>query len=217
MKKLLWTVAVAIALATVATPADAGPIYSFYCITNNGSNGAGDCAIGEAQLRVEVIDEGGTQVGFKFTNAVGFASSITDIYFDDGTLLGIASITDSGAGVAFGQGATPGDLPSGNTASPPFVTTAGFSADSDPPVSGNGVSTPTEWVEVKFSLQSPGTYATVLNELATGDLRIGIHVQSFASGASQSFINNPTPVPEPGTLLLLGAGLTGLAVRRRRR
>lgn len=217
MRKLLWTVAVAVALAAVATPADAGPIYSFDCITNNGSNGAGDCAIGEAQLRVEVIDEGGTQVGFKFTNAVGFASSITDIYFDDGTLPGIASITDSGAGVAFDQGASPGNLPGGNTATPSFVTTAGFSADSESPISANGVNGPTEWIEIQFNLQSPGTYATVINELATGDLRIGIHVQGFASGASQSFINNPTPVPEPGTLLLLGAGLTGLALRRRRR
>lgn len=86
MKKLLWTVAVAITLAAVATPAHAGPIYSFECITNNGSNAAGDCAIGEAPLRVEVIDEGGTQVGFRFTNAVDFASSITDICLDDGTL-----------------------------------------------------------------------------------------------------------------------------------
>jgi hypothetical protein len=218
VKKLLWTVAVAVVLAAVAAPANAGPIYSFHCITSNGpSGGAGDCAIGEAQLRVEVIERGDSLVGFKFTNAVGAASSITDIYFDDGTLLGIASIMTSGAGVAFAQGADPGDLPGGNDVSPSFVTTAGFSADSDSPVPKNGVSSATEWVEIKFDLQSSGTYADVIEELASGELRIGIHVQSFASGASQSFINNPTPVPEPGTLFLLGAGLTGLALRRRRR
>lgn len=217
MKKLSWTVAAAVMLAVVASPADAGPIYSFYCITNNSPNGAGDCAIGEAQLRVEVIDRGDSLVGFKFTNAVGAASSITDAYFDDGTLLGIASIIDSGAGVAFGQGASPGNLPGGNDVSPAFVTTAGFSADSAAPVSENGVSSPTEWVEIRFNLQSSGIYDDVIDELATGELRIGLHVQSFASGSSQSFINNPTPVPEPGTLLLLGAGLTGLALRRRRR
>ena len=61
-------------------------------------------------------------------------------------------------------------------------------------------------------LQLGGTYADVLSELASGALRIGIHVQGFASTGSESLINTP----EPGTALLLALGLGGLAAGRRR-
>ena len=102
-------------------------------------------------------------------------------------------------------------LPGSGTASPPFVTTAGFSADSDPPAQPSGVN-PSEWVCIIFDLQLGRTYADVLSELADGTLRIGIHVQGFSSGGSESLIN----VPEPGTALLLALGLGGLAAGRRR-
>ena len=209
-KQVLCTVGAAIALAAFAAPASAGPIYTFSCITDSVP---GDCAIGEAQLSMEVIDEGGGLVGFKFFNAVGEASSIADVYFDDGgTLLGVSSITDSGVGVAFSAPATPPDLPGGGLS---FTATSSF--DSDPPVVANGVSSSTEWLEITFSLQSGGTYQDVIDVLGSGALRVGLHVQGFQSGGSESFISNPNPVPEPGTLLLLGAGLTGMVSARRRR
>ncbi len=180
----------------------------FECLTGNL---AGDCAIGEAQIAMQVTDEGGGRVRFTLTNGGPAASAIEGIYFDDGTLLGISSII-SGPGTSFSAGASPPDLPGGNTASPAFVTTAGFLADSDPPTSHNGVG-PGESVSIIFDLMGGGTFADVLAELGDGRLRAGIHVIAFASGGSESLVS----VPEPGTLVLalLGFGVLGASRRTR--
>jgi len=193
--------------AWMAAPASG---LGFSCLTGNL---AGNCAIGEAQLAVDVSDLGGGQVSFLFTNSGPEASAISEIYFDDGTLLGIASIID-GLGVDFEQDANPPDLPGGQTAIPPFEVTAGFLAESQPAPSMNGVG-PGETVEIIFDLQGGGAFADIIDELTTGELRIGIHVIAFEGGGSESFIN--VPVPEPGTAALLGLGLVALGVRRRSR
>lgn len=193
--------------------------YSFVGVT---SNSATNVTTGMTALSMEVIDLGGSQVAFTFTN--NSMSSLTDVYFDDGTLLGISSISDSGVGVAFSSPAAPGNLPGGNAIA--FVTTAGFSADSDSPVAPNGV-TSGESLTITFTLQSMQTYASVINALSlpngggVGDLRVGLHVQSFADGGSESFVNVPdgisNPVPEADTyaMLLAGLGLVGFAARRK--
>jgi len=123
-----------LALVSTAMPARADT-YGFTCLTSTSPT---DCATGQSQLTVVVSDAGNGQVSFTFSNSGPNASSITDVYFDDGTLLAIASIVN-GPGVSFSQGAAPSDLPGGQLASPPFHTTAGFLADSDAPVQINGV------------------------------------------------------------------------------
>jgi hypothetical protein len=203
--------AVTLLAAAVVTPVQAVTL-GFDCITGNV---AGDCVIGEAQLSVDVTDAGLDQVLFTFHNSGPNDSSIADVYFDDGTLLGIASIDNSDTGVDFATGASPPNLPGANNASPPFVTTAGLSADSNPPVQPNGVN-PGESLGITFGLQSGGSFADVLAELANGELRIGIHVQGYASGGSEGFVNNPVPVP--AAVWLFGSGLIGLVgVARRKR
>ena len=190
--------------------------FGFGCISNNN---AGNCAIGEAQLFVEVTAVGATQVQFRFTNLGPLASSITDIYFDDGTLLGISSVVNY-VGVSFSQGGSPPDLPSGNTLTPVFETTAGFLADSDSPAAINGVN-PSEQVDVIFNLLAGKTFAdtiaAITGPLGVGDdLRIGIHVQAFGTGGSETFVNT-VAVPEPTSVILLGTALLGVCHLLRKR
>lgn len=193
--------------AIAASSALGGVIYSFGPVT---ANNVADVNAGLSQLSVEVDPVGPSQVSFTFRNAGPLAMSITDVYFDDGTLLGIASITNM-PGVSFSQNATPPNLPGGNLLSPAFQTTAGFSADSNPPVQPNGVN-PGEQVIITFNLIGGQTFADTITAMNTpGDhLRVGIHVQGFTSGGSESFAT-----PAPGALALL-AGLGAFQSRRRR-
>jgi hypothetical protein len=204
--------------------AQAAPtILTFRGITGNDTSGNA-VADGAANLKAEVIDLGAQGAGFRFTNDSD-SSSLTDVYFDDGALLAISRITSSG-GVSFAQGASPPNLPGGNSIAPAFATTVGFLADSNSPVSHNGVQntdTTGEWLQIDFSLKSGKTFADVLTALTlpAGDdwLRVGLHVQAFEGGYSESFINLPVmAVPEPETyvLMLAGLGLLGVGARRRR-
>lgn len=200
------------AFAAFASSSLAGTMYGF---SNISANNVSNAITGETQLRVEVDAAGPGQVAFIFSNSGPAAMSITDVYFDDGTLLGIATIINGGSGVSFSQGASPGNLPGGNTISPAFVTTAGFSADSNPPAQPNGVN-PGETLTIIFNLLAGKTLADTLAALSTpgGDLRIGIHVQGFANGGSESFLHQ---VPAPSTALPLAlAGLACLTGSRRR-
>jgi|OpeIllAssembly_1097287.scaffolds.fasta_scaffold103906_2 hypothetical protein len=185
----------------------------FFRLTDNGN---GDIS---SQLSAVAVADGSSRVAFTFYNASGgIASSITDIYFDDGTLLGIASITNGG-GVNFASPAVPSNLPGGNLASPPFVTTTGLSADSTAPITANGVN-PGESVTITFNLINGKTFADTEAALANGSLRIGLHVQSIGTvGGSDSYINGGDGISlsEPGTMILLGLGLLGLGIVVRKR
>ncbi len=197
-----------LAVALLAGAPAAAVTIDFFCITGNN---AGNCAIGEAQLSVDLTDEGGDQVRFTFSNTGSSGITISEVYFDDGTLLDIASVFN-GQDVNFAQDATPPNLPGGNLITPPFVVTAGFLAEATPPPAFSGVN-PGEYVAIVFDLQEFGTFADVVDELTDGRLRIGIHAISIGDfEGSESFVN--VPVPEPTTALLLLGGLAGLATRR---
>ena len=92
--------------------------YAFYNITQNDPC---DAAAGEQQLLLDVSNGDGV-VEFTVRNIGPASCSITDVYFDDGSLLGIDTIVDADEGldgqlghpgVDFERGATPGNLPGG--------------------------------------------------------------------------------------------------------
>jgi len=214
----------------VSGAADAALVtYGFACIGATGNTTT--CVAGQTQLRLDVTDtdSNGTLTGqalFIFRNIGNQASSITDVYFDDGTLLSIAQVVNS-TGVNFSQFATPRNLPGGNNLNPSFNTTAGFSADSVSPVSINGVN-PGEQVSILFNLLSGQTFSNVLDALngtlthSGGEpaLRVGVHVQAFADGTSASFVNSTVPlaaVPLPAAAWLMLSGLGALSLIKRRR
>ena len=213
-----------VAAVTFASVASAGATYGFTGITNNN---AGDTAIGEAQLSVELIMSSG-QVEFLFKNAGPDASSMVQLYWEDktGVLSSLSNwSTTTPVGVNFdGGSAKPGHLPGSNPKIDDFSIQA-YSPKGKPKdelvVKGkapNGVG-PNEDVSIFFSYTND--YSDVLEAIDNGDLVIGVHVQAFKSGGSESFVTGGTPTPPTGipspTAAIAGLGLMSLLVSRRRR
>ncbi len=210
----------------LCVPSVCASLYYFDVITSNTVNGS---AL-ESQLSVDVyangIDAGtgNSIVAFKFVNddSTGYLESvISEIYFDDGSLLTSATIIN-GTGVLYVPGANPPDLPGGGTIVPAFNATSAFSAQGANPAPQNGVG-PGEEVVLNYVLQAGTNINNVLNELNNGTVRIGLHVigidcdpsewgdDNLVADCSESYVN----VPEPATLTLLG--LSAFLIRKRRR
>ena len=199
-----------------------------------------------------ITDEGLTssgkqKVGFTFNNNSTISSSITDIYFDARPDTGSSLVFNNtsifeGPGVSFSKYASPRTLPGGNMLTPAFDRYPEYSADSDSPISPNGINPPDEWLKLTFTLKYNRTIDDVIDEIAAGgsrtenNLRIGIHIQSLPNvcpehhdychhscgcccppppcSDSASAINCTQPIPEPATICLLGLGALSLVRRK---
>ncbi|MHC4124827.1 MAG: hypothetical protein ACYSSI_14720 [Planctomycetota bacterium] len=175
------------------------------------SNAAEDLA---NQFNVIVSDPGDGKISFYFTNLGPVWSSVTRIYFHDTlNILQTPVEITNGPGVSFDTPAIPSNLPGGNNAAPPFVTTGLLSVQSiHPNVPENGIhpntSNPNDWLTLSLSLQPGKTFQQLTNGLYNNYVRLGIHVQQIPDGdstTSDSFIAQPAtdPIPEPATILLL--------------
>lgn len=211
---------VVLALLLVPMMAQATMInVGFQRITNNNIENIG------SQLGLVIYDPeqspvtiGGGQVLFAFTNNVGISSNVSEVYIDDGTIVGLFEVKNSIGGFTnfVGSAVTPGNLPGGNTVSPPFVADGLFSADvvSGPPA--NGINEAADILGIVYNVDSG--ISGIQDALADGSLRIGLHVRSIGTaGGSDSYINTPSAVSEPGTLMLLGPGLICIGLYRWKR
>jgi len=150
-------------------------------------------------------------VDFTFYNISEFQSSVAQIYFDDGVLLDISTVTN-GPGTIFSENAqTPNNLPGWNLIDFHADREFTIGALSPPPENGVNPATPLEWVTIRFDLVPGANLESVVDELYTGELRIGIHIIGLPDGSSESAI---MVIPEPATIAML---LFGVALMKKRR
>jgi hypothetical protein len=194
----------------------------FSNITNNvGNPDLSSQLLMDVSAGTSVAGESG--VLFKFTNNVGIASSITQIYFDFGVaptfVLGSMSISSSENDVKFSMtdpnGSSWPNVPGGSSITPNFTADVGLGADADSPPSKNGINDAADSLTL-FALLNPGSFQNLLDALNAGTFRVAMHVQAIGSNdGSDSYVNT---VPLPAAAWLFGSALLGFvsfSVRRK--
>ncbi len=210
-------------------------MYGSWIVVENNSGIPGQVA---AELSVEVTDPGDDQVLFTFSNSNTGSLNfyISDIYFDDGHVLGIDpsidGIDNSNLAGYFEIPAIPSELPGAGTVYPPFVTSSmeppGQAAV--PHYSANGVNGVHGGESVGIYMDIGSDFWDVIDAIAVGfdpdtyftgtgefdgwtvpSLRIGIKVQGIGNYSDTYIL---TPVPGAVILGILGLGIAGLKLRK---
>ena len=162
------------------------------------------------QLSLDV-NQIGNSVDFKFINASGGVNVFVGaIYFDflNANLFTDLDQTNSLGTVSF-TGITPStqNFPEGNGIN--FSTNAEGDRNGG---AGNGINIGESLVLT--ALLSPGADINAL--LQSGGLRVGLHMQGYATRGSDSYVNSPSEVPLPAAAWLFGSALLGFAGFKRK-
>ena len=162
------------------------------------------------QLSLDV-NQIGNSVDFKFINASGGVNVfVGNIFFDflNANLFTDLDQTNSLGTVSY-TGITPSNknFPEGNGIN--FSTNASGDVNRG---AGNGINIGENLVLT--ALLSPG--ADINSLMQAGGLRIGLHVQGYRSGGSDSYVTTPNAVPLPAAGWLFGSALLGFIGLSRR-
>jgi hypothetical protein len=225
--RVLGLLLVPVILAGVGGVAQAAAIEAQQCNTAGFLGLTGSCpdlSTGRSQFFMDILN--GPQAGqaiFQFRNTGATPSSITGIFFEDrggegtaGTqVLTSIAVSAASAGVLFAPPGNTVDLPGGNLLAPVFQASQPFTLVADAPAGGIH---PGQSLDVTAHLQPNKAAQDVLNAVRSGQVRIGLQAEGFASGNAASFFNTNVCVPAPGALLLgaVGAALFG-GLRRYRK
>ncbi len=185
--------------------------YSF--VPTNGNQNNQGVTIGNL-FQLEVLDLGAGQVSFEFTNDNVLSSSIIAVYIGGPNLFASNTFTES-TGVNF---------QSINTEQPQTgfaIEAASRSVNQGGNNFGNGINqiipnTTPEFLRYTFTLDDNTTFGTVINNLNSGTLLVGVTGQTNNQANDQYIINTPSAVPLPGAGWLFGSTLIGLMGLRRR-
>ncbi|WP_445248307.1 PEP-CTERM sorting domain-containing protein [Microcoleus sp. OTE_8_concoct_300] len=201
VKSLLAVAGVAAVSAISAAPASA---INFSNIT--GGDPVGDAYANNFGLTVE--NQGGLAVFniFNFGNPSATDMFIAGVFFDDNGSLSSSSApwtnVNNFGDVRFSGGASNAQLPQGGKN---FTTDYAFFSDN-----GDGNKYGIQAGE-KLGLAWAASYNSVISDLTSGALRVGLHVQALPNGASDSYITsnsgNTQDTPEPLTMLAAGAAV----------
>ncbi len=182
--------------------------FTFTNVTNNTVD------IG-SQLSVDITDAGSGSVLFDFSNNVGTASNVAEIYFDASGFLASLGILSQSAGVTYSPGIAP---PALAPKDPPGV--AGFTTDFGFDIgNGLGLNESADTLFLTGVMSGLFTYTDLINAINSNDFEIALHVRSVAGGTSDSYIlgGGPSAVPLPAAGWLFGSALVGLMGLRRRK
>lgn len=208
---------VVVGMCTSATYAIETGEATFPFVAVPGTN-AENAAIGENQLALTVAGLPPNQAVFTVKNTGTTPSSVMGLFFDtenSSTLEGLEGTEFTGSqGVNFTRAAVVAGLPGATLLTPVFVTSNGMELNAGSTTKGvsNGKS-----VSVTTNVAQNATLAQLLQEIDTGQIRVGVNVEGFPNGGTGSFVNLGTAIPAPAAIVLgsLGTGLIGLLRRRK--